>query len=78
MPYATLIYVWSNQHPVGSVIPSARTSRIRKLVVESGPVRLGRWLDYRRDVRADFEQALERPWPPHRRGADDGRGQYAG
>ena len=58
MPYATLIYVWSNQHPVGSVIPSARTSRIRKLVVESGPVRLGRWLDYRRDVRADFEQAF--------------------
>ena len=64
MPYATLIYVWSNQHPVGSVIPSARTSRIRKLVVESGPVRLGRWLDYRRDVRADFEQAFgEAPGP---------------
>lgn len=64
MPYATLIYVWSNQHPVGSVIPSARTSRIRKLVVESGPVRLGRWVDYRRDVRADFERAFgEAPGP---------------
>jgi len=64
MPYAALIYVWSNQHPVGSVIPSARTSRIRKLVVESGPVHLGRWIDYRRDVRADFEQAFgEAPGP---------------
>ncbi len=58
MPYATLVYVWSNQHPVGSVIPSTRTGRIRKLVVESGPGGLGRWLDYRRDVRADFERAF--------------------
>jgi len=64
MPYATLIYVWSNQHPVGSIIPSTRTSRIRKLVVESGPGGLGRWLDYRRDVRADFEQVFGEP-PGH-------------
>lgn len=58
MPYATLMYVWCPQRPVGSVIHNPRTDRIRKLVVESGPQRLGRWLDYARDVRADFVQAF--------------------
>ena len=45
MPYATLIYVWCNQRPSESVIHSPRTARVRKLVMESGPQRLGRWLD---------------------------------
>ena len=58
MPYATLMYVWSNHHPPGTVIHNGRTSRIRKLVVESGPGKLNRWLDYERDVRADFEKAF--------------------
>jgi hypothetical protein len=40
------------------VITSKRTSRIRKLVMESGPQKLNQWLDYERDVRADFEKAF--------------------
>lgn len=58
MPYATLMYVWSKHKPVGSVIASPRTQRIRKLVVESGPGNLGRWVDHVRDIRADFERAF--------------------
>lgn len=58
MPYATLMYVWCNTRPVGTVIRAPRTDRIRKLVVESGPVRLGQWLDYERDISADFERAF--------------------
>jgi hypothetical protein len=58
MPYATLMYVWSNQLPVGTVVSSRRTDRIRKMVIESGPAGLNRWLDYDRDVRADFERAF--------------------
>lgn len=61
MPYATLMYVWSNDRPVGTVIQNPRTSRIRKLVVESGTGRLNRWLDYERDVRADFQAAFGEP-----------------
>lgn len=56
MPYATLMYVWSSHHAPGSVLKSSRTDRIRKLVLESGPNRLNRWLDYERDIRADFVQ----------------------
>ena len=58
MPYATLMYVWCNRREPGTVIVNPRTDRIRKLVVESGPHRLNRWLDYERDIRADYEKAF--------------------
>lgn len=58
LPYATLMYVWSNHQAPGSIIINSRTSRIRKLVMESGPDRLRQWLDYERDVRADFFKAF--------------------
>jgi Protein of unknown function (DUF3047) len=58
MPYATLMYVWCNKRPVGSLITNPRTDRIRKMVVESGASNLGKWLDYERDIRADFIQAF--------------------
>jgi hypothetical protein len=58
MPYATLMYVWCNQRPVGSVIHNARTDRIRKIVVESGTPGLMKWRNYERDIRADFERVF--------------------
>ncbi len=61
MPYATLMYVWCNQREPGSVQLNSRTDRIRKLVLESGPTRLNRWIDYERDVRADFIRAFGEP-----------------
>ena len=62
MPYATLMYVWCNKREPGTVIRGARTDRIRKLVVESGPRRLNHWLEYERDIRADYERAFgEKP-----------------
>jgi len=62
MPYATLMYVWCNRRAPGTVIRSPRTDRIRKLVVESGGKRLNQWLDYERDIRADYERVFgEKP-----------------
>lgn len=62
MPYATLMYVWCNRREPGTVIVNPRTDRVRKLVVESGALRLDQWLEYERDVRADFERAFgEKP-----------------
>lgn len=58
MPYALLMYVWSNDLPVGTVVHNPRTDRIRKIVVESGPQRLRQWLRYERNLRADFELAF--------------------
>lgn len=61
MPYATLMYVWCNRRAPGTLITSARTDRIRKLVVESGSRNLNQWLDYERDIRADYERAFGEP-----------------
>lgn len=61
LPYATLMYVWCNNRAPGSVVKSPRTDRIRTLVLESGAGRLNRWLDYDRDIRADFERAFGEP-----------------
>ena len=58
LPYATLMYVWGTDRAPGSIIEGHRTDRIRKLVLESGPQQLGRWLDYERDIKADFEKAF--------------------
>jgi hypothetical protein len=61
LPYATLMYVWCNTRAADSVIINPRTDRIRKLVVESGARHLNQWLDYERDVRADFEKVFGEP-----------------
>ncbi|HZY15992.1 MAG TPA: DUF3047 domain-containing protein, partial [Ramlibacter sp.] len=61
MPYATLMYAWGTRRQPGSVVLNPRTGRIRTLVVESGAGGLDRWLDYARDIRADFERAFGEP-----------------
>ena len=61
LPYATLMYVWCNTRAPGTVIVNPRTDRIRELVVESGAKNLNRWLDYERDIRADFVKAFGEP-----------------
>jgi hypothetical protein len=61
MPYATLMYVWCNDCPAETVIVNPRTDRIRKLAIESGAGRVGQWLSYRRNIRADFEKAFGEP-----------------
>lgn len=63
-PYATLMYVWDNHAPVGSVIVAARTSRIRKIVVDSGPTQTSVWRFHNRDIASDFRKAFgEEPGP---------------
>ncbi len=63
-PFATLMYVWDNKAPAESVIHSGRTDRIRKIVLESGPARLGPWHHYERNIAADFRRTFgEEPGP---------------
>jgi Protein of unknown function (DUF3047) len=58
LPYATLMYVWSDHVPVETLIPSAHTSRLKMLVVASGARGLGRWHTVRRNVAADYRRAF--------------------
>jgi hypothetical protein len=58
------MYAWDNRAAPGTVIVGPRTDRVRKIVVETGPARLGQWLQYERDLAADYRLAYgEEPGP---------------
>jgi hypothetical protein len=58
VPYATLMYIWENRQPVGTVIPSPFTARVQMIVAASGPERLGQWKRFERDYVADYRRAF--------------------
>lgn len=64
MPYATIQYIWENRQPPETVLDNAKTSRAKMLVVESGPERVGKWLHFKRNVRADYERLFGEPPGP--------------
>lgn len=58
-PYATLMYIWSEQLPAETLIPSAHSGQVKMLVVGSGKDGLGQWQTLQRDVRADYRRAFD-------------------
>jgi hypothetical protein len=61
LPAATICYVWDRTLPTGRWIDSAYTDRVRMLVLRSGANgEQSRWIDERRDLRADFVRAFPR------------------
>lgn len=61
VPYATLMYIWARDKPLGSVIINPHTGRVRMMVVENGPARVGEWVNYTRDISADYLKAFGEP-----------------
>jgi hypothetical protein len=57
MPYATVMYIWSGQHPVNTVLNNAHTSRVKMIVVDSGWESLSEWRKHERDLAADYKLA---------------------
>ena len=57
LPYAMLMYIWTDLVPVGSVIPSAHTSQVRMIAVASGRDGLGAWQSVQRNVAEDYRRA---------------------
>jgi hypothetical protein len=47
-------YAWDTTAPAGSTFRSQKTGTVTYIILRSGPAELGRWLDERRDVRADY------------------------
>lgn len=63
-PHAGLNYIWDARSPVGTTVPNPYTDRVRMIVVESGEARVGGWLDYERDIVADYRRAFNEDPPP--------------
>ncbi|HEX6692779.1 MAG TPA: DUF3047 domain-containing protein [Burkholderiales bacterium] len=59
LPYATLMYIWSNKVAVGSVIENPNSRRIQMVVASSGPAGVGAWQTLSRDVVADYRRAFK-------------------
>jgi Protein of unknown function (DUF3047) len=58
LPYAMLIYVWSNDVAAETVVPNPLIDRIRLIVVERGEAQLGQWRQYRRNIVKDYRRAF--------------------
>lgn len=63
-PYATLMYIWENKAPVGTVIRSPHSNRIKMMVAASGADGTDQWRYFLRNIVEDFEKAYgEKPGP---------------
>ena len=58
LPYAQMIYIWSNAEPVGTVIENTHTRRVRMVVAASGAADAGKWVTLTRNVAEDFKRAF--------------------
>ena len=58
LPYATLMYIWENQAPAGTVIPNPHSTRIQMIVAESGSARTGTWKLESQNVYEDYKRAF--------------------
>jgi hypothetical protein len=59
VPYGALNYIWATAAPAGTTVESPYAGNFVKLIaVQSGTGRAGRWIEERRDVRADYRAAF--------------------
>jgi hypothetical protein len=58
LPYSSLIYVWLEGVPAGTVVPSPYTERVRLVAMDASEGNLDRWVEMRRDVREDYRRAF--------------------
>jgi hypothetical protein len=59
LPYATLMYIWENRFPVGTVLPNAYTAQVKQIVAGSGADRrLGQWKRFETNYVDDYRRAF--------------------
>lgn len=63
-PSRALNYVWATHRPPEAAHPSPYTDQIMMLPVRSGSTQTDRWVDERRNVRADYRQLFGEDPPP--------------
>lgn len=63
-PTRAINYIWATRAAEGEIVPNAYSDRVRMIVVESGPERVGEWVHEEQDVYEDYLRAYGEP-PPH-------------
>ena len=60
LPYATLMYIWSNKEPVGKIVPNPRSARIQMVVASSGAAGVGAWQNAGAQRRRGLQEGVQR------------------
>ncbi len=58
IPIGALNYIWETKTPVGTMIENAYTDFARMIVVESGPSKVGTWVEEARNIYEDYRKAF--------------------
>lgn len=58
IPIAALNYIWDSKTPVGTVVDNAYTDFAKMIVVQSGPAKVGQWVEESRNVYEDYKRAF--------------------
>ena len=58
IPIGAINYVWETKTPVGTIIDNAYTDFVKMVVVESGPQKIGMWVDEERNIYEDYKKAF--------------------
>lgn len=58
LPIGAINYVWERQAPIDTIIDNAYTDFVKMVVVESGPEKLGAWIDESRNIYEDYRKAF--------------------
>lgn len=58
IPIGALNYIWEAKTPVGTIVANAFTDFAQMIVVESGPQKVGRWIDEERNLYEDYKKAF--------------------
>lgn len=58
IPIAALNYIWETKTPVGTIVENAYTDFAQMIIVESGPQKVGTWIDEERNIYEDYKNAF--------------------
>jgi DUF3047 family protein len=58
IPIAALNYIWESTTPVGTIVNNAYTDFAKMVVVESGPEKVGMWVEESRNIYEDYRKAF--------------------
>jgi hypothetical protein len=58
IPIAALNYIWESKTPVGTIVDNAYTDFAKMIIVESGPQKVGKWIDESRNIYDDYMKAF--------------------
>lgn len=58
IPIGALNYIWDAKAPIGAIVENAYTDFAQMIVVESGPQKVGAWIDEERNIYEDYTRAF--------------------